>query len=339
VAVTIVPRPDWGARKARDDDALAEASRRGVVIHWNGPKIGQPEHQGCPGLVRGIQDFHMDSKGWTDIAYSFVACQHGTVYEGRGWRGFQFANGSVKPPAGTGRFDLTVDGSSEHWYTVLCLTGGDHDAKGRVLDEQRPSAALVGALTGLVEIARDKGAGREVKPHNDFRVKSCPGPTLHSHVRRWDGAAVTFEEDDVTPAECEAAMRKVLRQELGADSDRSVRSAYWELSVRAVNAALGASNDRDEIDTTAIGTGSPARRGMDSVIEGSSAIANVRQRLDGTLPTLTAKLIAQGEQLSDIRDALSSVVAGRADRKELAATLAPVVGQAAGEELARRLTA
>ena len=34
---------------------------------------------------RAIQNYHMDSNGWSDIGYSFLIGGDGNVYEGRGW--------------------------------------------------------------------------------------------------------------------------------------------------------------------------------------------------------------------------------------------------------------
>lgn len=67
--------------------------------HWNGPTVtvgGSPifDHKYCAGLWRGIQAFHMDSRGWNDIAYNFGICQHGYIYEGRGLNVWNGANGT-----------------------------------------------------------------------------------------------------------------------------------------------------------------------------------------------------------------------------------------------------
>ena len=43
------------------------------------------DQENCMGLVRGIQNFHMDTRGWNDIGYSFLIGGDGNVYEGRGW--------------------------------------------------------------------------------------------------------------------------------------------------------------------------------------------------------------------------------------------------------------
>jgi hypothetical protein len=36
-------------------------------------------------IVRNIQCFHIESRGWDDIAYNFLIGGDGQVYEGRGW--------------------------------------------------------------------------------------------------------------------------------------------------------------------------------------------------------------------------------------------------------------
>lgn len=39
----------------------------------------------CANRIQMIQIFHMESKGWDDIAYSFLVGGDGAVYVGRGW--------------------------------------------------------------------------------------------------------------------------------------------------------------------------------------------------------------------------------------------------------------
>lgn len=220
MSLTIVKRAGWLAAPARTRAVLDPDARRGVVVHWNGPKITQPEHGGCARVVRSIQRFHMDSKGWRDGAYSHVVCQHGVVFEMRGWDGVQWANGSVDPPAGTGRTDLRP---TESWYTVLVLTGGDHDRAGRLVDEQPPTPAAVAALGAYVVEARRRGAGDRVLPHNDFRVKTCPGTTLTALARRWDRRPIEIpEEDEMVSLADDERGQSWLRKLLGAGGGKTV---------------------------------------------------------------------------------------------------------------------
>lgn len=39
----------------------------------------------CAANMRSMQRFHQDTRGWSDIGYSFVAGSEGYLYEGRGW--------------------------------------------------------------------------------------------------------------------------------------------------------------------------------------------------------------------------------------------------------------
>ena len=39
----------------------------------------------CAEQLRGIQDYHMFTNGWSDIGYSFLVGGDGELYEGRGW--------------------------------------------------------------------------------------------------------------------------------------------------------------------------------------------------------------------------------------------------------------
>ena len=79
------PRSKWGARPPRyvNRGSMSAPS----TGHWNGPGIilrgkNTWDHSLCPGLVRGIQNFHMDGRGWSDIAYNFLICPHGYTFEG-----------------------------------------------------------------------------------------------------------------------------------------------------------------------------------------------------------------------------------------------------------------
>lgn len=75
--VVIVSRNQWGARRPKSRYAIATPTRELWWHHF------ASEHHGARGM-RDIQRFHMDTKGWSDIAYSFCVDDDGTIYEGRG---------------------------------------------------------------------------------------------------------------------------------------------------------------------------------------------------------------------------------------------------------------
>jgi hypothetical protein len=144
-----VSRSAWGARQPTGVTKLR--SPRGNTLHWEGPTMGTFPHTSCASKVRGIQAFHMDSRGWTDIAYSSVLCPHGYVFQGR-WLGVRTAaNG-------------TNEGNDASYAHCLLLGQGDpfpDDAK----------RAAVAAFQHF-ELS-GSGVGRWC--HRDWKATACPG--------------------------------------------------------------------------------------------------------------------------------------------------------------------
>lgn len=181
--------------------------RRGFTGHYNGPPVNAVAHTRCIAFWRAVRNFHMTAqyradgtllrKAWSDIAYSFGVCPHGERFEGRGWTQSQWANGEDQVGEN--------NGPDSQWYTVLAFIG-----EGEV-----PSGPMLNALTALIAEGRDTGrCGLAVKPHNDFRIKACPGPELTLWCRAWD--AVPFPP--LTPDEPEPDM-PLTQTEINAVAD------------------------------------------------------------------------------------------------------------------------
>lgn len=75
--VTIVSRQQWRAQPARSRHVIETPTAELWLHHF------ASEHHGPVGM-RAIQQYHMDSRGWSDIAYSFCVDDNGDIYEGRG---------------------------------------------------------------------------------------------------------------------------------------------------------------------------------------------------------------------------------------------------------------
>jgi hypothetical protein len=146
--------------------------RQGVVFHWNGPpmRLGNKPHAACEGAVRAIQAYHQ--RKWSDVAYSWMFCNHGVIFECRGANWNQFANGADD----VGEHN----GGDRSWYTAMWLGG---------IGEE-PSADAIQAAEDIVAAVRFVGAGSRVLPHSDFKHKTCPGPSLTSLARRMDNQAL-----------------------------------------------------------------------------------------------------------------------------------------------------
>ncbi|WP_225847543.1 peptidoglycan-binding protein [Streptomyces sp. HPF1205] len=160
----LVTREQWGARAWREPNGSIpyHGPRAGVKIHYLGTRYSFGDHGTCAAYVRKIQDSHMGHDGWSDIGYSFVVCEHGYVFEGRGLSGRNSANGDVP--------------LNEAHYAVCALLGSEGST--------HPTSDQLNGLRDAVEYCRAEGpAGAEIKGHRDGYATDCPGPVLYAWVR------------------------------------------------------------------------------------------------------------------------------------------------------------
>ena len=162
--MTFISRAQWGARPPRSTGNAISAHPLGVAIHYTAANLGSSPDSECDDKVRGIQRYHQDTKGWADIAYSFLVCPHGNVFEGRGTGKGSAANGT------------TV--GNLNWYAV-CALGGPADT---------PSPQMLAAIGDAVNLCRAAGAGARVIGHRDLFATACPGVALYAYVQsgRWN---------------------------------------------------------------------------------------------------------------------------------------------------------
>ena len=120
-------------------------------------------HRDCAARVRAIQRYHMEVKGWLDIAYNHLFCRHGYVFAGRGFGARSAANG-------------TAEANDE--YFAVCFLGDDSVGRADVTPAARR------ALRQLIrEYRRRYRAAQQVRPHSDFYATACPGDELRTLIR------------------------------------------------------------------------------------------------------------------------------------------------------------
>lgn len=157
----LIRRKDWGARSPRDP-LQHLAGTRGVKVHYTGATETQRTHGQCAARVRSIQNDHMGGNGWDDIGYSFLVCQHGYVFEGRGLHHLPAANGP---------------GLNSGHYAVCGLVGN----KGVTA----PSGSMLSGIVDAIRYCRSSGnAGAEIRGHRDGYSTDCPGTALYAWVRK-----------------------------------------------------------------------------------------------------------------------------------------------------------
>lgn len=154
-------RDEWGARPPKSTLPPADPDEGCVDHHvgggiWNAATIG--EHVRCAAFIRGIQAYHMDARGWQDIAYNFVVCPHGVAFVGRGF-GRNGANGTAYWNART--------------ITVLWLIGAGDPFGTTIRDSM---ARAVRDVMDWAEFAA--GAAKKRRGHSDIRATSCPRPEI-----------------------------------------------------------------------------------------------------------------------------------------------------------------
>jgi hypothetical protein len=156
-----VSRKRWGARAPKSRTRNTKVTQ--LFLHWNGGAPRSFRHINTEAeereLMRSTQRFHMDTRGWSDFAYSYAIMPSGRVYMGRGM-GYVPAS---QAPHNTGT------------ASVIVFIGPDDPLTGRVED-------AVKRLRKHVE----KHAGQRVavRAHRDVNATTCPGDKLAALSRR-----------------------------------------------------------------------------------------------------------------------------------------------------------
>ncbi|MGA4980302.1 peptidoglycan recognition protein family protein [Streptomyces cinereoruber] len=156
---TFVTRAQWGARAPKSVSGGITPARGSVVVHHvDAVKVAEAGHADCAAQVRGIQNHHMDGNGWSDIAYSHLACVHGHLFQGRGENVRTAAQGN------------------DDWYAICALTGGTGS------DYDTVTAGLIDAIRyGVNRLRVSGGAAQAITGHRDHHATGCPG-NLYSRV-------------------------------------------------------------------------------------------------------------------------------------------------------------
>lgn len=157
----IVQRDTWGARKPKSVTIQNPRNIHELFIHW-------PATPGSTSNIntiteerawmRQIQNFHMDTRDWSDFAYNYAIFPSGRIYAGRTMR----------------RVPAAQEGHNTNTVAICCVLGiGDTHIPG----------AMKANLRQFVRWA-EKYTHNELKVrgHKDVGQTSCPGPVLYAYV-------------------------------------------------------------------------------------------------------------------------------------------------------------
>ena len=157
----IISRRQWGARKPKDRSYQDPRSVRELFIHYSeSPSASSIRQQ--KQIMRDLQDFHMDGRGWSDIAYNYL------VFNGSRPRVFYGRGARVIPAAqlnhNTGTVAVCVvmrAGDKLTWQTKLQLRRLVWHLRAKVIKRNVP-----------------------VKPHSAVTQTSCPGDQLRAFIKK-----------------------------------------------------------------------------------------------------------------------------------------------------------
>lgn len=155
---------EWGARV--NYDSWNNYAKDKWILHYNGPAAGVRADVGSEmAFLRGIENYHMDSRGWRGIAYSYAIGQTGTLYRLRGesWGGHT-------------RGDYEPDSTSENQEgrAVFFMIGDD---------EEPTEAALQTFAQFWAEDPMPVIGHKQVFEHSgDGTDTQCPGPHLMEYI-------------------------------------------------------------------------------------------------------------------------------------------------------------
>ncbi|CAL8105813.1 unnamed protein product [Calicophoron daubneyi] len=158
--VTVVSRSEWGARSPVEK-TLMHDPKPYAIIHHTATSTCSGDH--CKTVMKGIQNFHMDTRGWSDIGYNFLVGADGVVYEGRGWG--------------------VLGTHARGWNNVSY----GFSVVGNFMTNT-PTQAALSAIRAMIEQAVKRGYLTQtynVLGHRDVGNTSCPGDAFYEIIKTW----------------------------------------------------------------------------------------------------------------------------------------------------------
>ena len=157
MSYTLVSRTQWKARKVSKIYPLKKKIKY-ITIHYIGAPI--PDNEDENRRCRSTQNYHMDTKKWTDIAYNYLVGQSGKAYVGRGRNRKNAADGKAK---------------NNHSLSICIILGTKHII---------PTEAMLATVQNLVwELVEEFPTIKKVRPHKKLKATACPGPAMSARLK------------------------------------------------------------------------------------------------------------------------------------------------------------
>ncbi|HZG90406.1 MAG TPA: N-acetylmuramoyl-L-alanine amidase [Pseudonocardia sp.] len=157
----------WGARPPSAPSRIWNRRPVRILVHHTAtPNVRDLSRAAAVALARGIQNFHMDRRGWTDSGQHLTISRGGVVLEGR--------HRSLEMLAGGTR---AVQGAHCTGQNVVAV---GIESQGTYLDVDPPPELWNGLRETCAHICRRyRIAPGEIFGHRDFKNTACPGDRLY----------------------------------------------------------------------------------------------------------------------------------------------------------------
>ncbi|XP_069083351.1 peptidoglycan-recognition protein SC2-like [Pleurodeles waltl] len=158
---TILSKSQWGGRSPTCRTGMQTPVSYVIIHHTEGSHC--TSQSACISQMKSIQNYHIDSRGWCDIGYSFLVGEDGKVYEGRGWT----TVGAHAPNYNSNSIGISVMGS---------------------FTSKNPNSAAQNAVKSLISCGVSKGYIKSayiLKGHRNVTATSCPGNTFYNLISSW----------------------------------------------------------------------------------------------------------------------------------------------------------
>ncbi|MCX6400457.1 MAG: N-acetylmuramoyl-L-alanine amidase [Propionibacteriales bacterium] len=171
----IYSRAQWGAdEKLRDKSSLSYYEVHGGFVHHTVNANNYTADQ-VPGIIRGIYNYHVKTRGWSDIGYNFLVDKFGRIWEGR-------AGGVDRPVVGA-----HTQGYNNYSFAMSAI--GNFDVAGAPTAMVNAYGALFAwklSLHGVAAADTSQKIGSKYFPaingHRDAGSTACPGRYLYAKI-------------------------------------------------------------------------------------------------------------------------------------------------------------
>lgn len=164
----VFTRGDWGARAPKNAIDVRSTGPTHIVVHHTATaNVSDTSTSRAAALSRSIQQFHMDSNGWTDIGQQFTISRGGHIMEGRESSLRSVSEGGHVVGAHTADHNShTIGIENEGTYTSAAPPDG-------LMDALADTCAWLCAAHGL-------DPEEAIVGHRDYNSTNCPGDELYA---------------------------------------------------------------------------------------------------------------------------------------------------------------